>query len=190
MRRRRRKASPRPSIGDCAEWLRPGMVLLVSKRGLFRRVVRWVTRSPWTHAAVIDETAAGVWLVVEAVAIGVVGQRLDHYLDDARYDALLVRDAPGLGLPDREEILRAAWLDVGRGYDAVGLLGVLARRGLGLPVVSAFDDEDRYFCSELVSAAFLDGAGIALATGQPAGLVAPGDIAASPALRDVWSWEA
>src|SRR3989304_3996603 len=63
----------RPRLGDIADILRPGMVLLVSKRGLFRRIVRAVTGSHWTHAALIDHNAGGLWIVIEAVAAGGIG---------------------------------------------------------------------------------------------------------------------
>jgi len=180
----------RPRLGDIADILRPGMVLLVSKRGLFRRIVRAVTGSHWTHAALIDHNAGGIWIVIEAVAAGVIGQRLEHYFEDTRYDAILVRDPVLLGTPERLEVLRSAWLRVGRGYDPLGLLGILLRRSLGLPITTEFDIAGRDFCSEMSGWAFQDGAGLALKPGVPPSQLAPGDLADAPALRDVWRWPA
>ncbi|HLA19794.1 MAG TPA: hypothetical protein VJ253_10780, partial [Dehalococcoidia bacterium] len=95
-----------------------------------------------------------------------------------------------LGTPERLEVLRSAWLRVGRGYDPLGLLGILLRRSLGLPITTEFDIAGRDFCSEMSGWAFQDGAGLALKPGVPPSQLAPGDLADAPALRDVWRWPA
>src|SRR3972149_921434 len=121
----------RPRIGDLAEILEPGQILLVSRSGVFPEIIKRVTHSPWTHAALIDHNAGGVWIAVEAIRPGPVGTRRGHYFADPHYTAMAVLEVPALSWDQRLRVLQTAWLQVGQGYDLRGTAGGAAAGAAG-----------------------------------------------------------
>ena len=173
-------------------------MLLIARRGWLGWLIRRVTRSPYSHVALVDRTAAGIWLTVEAADLdGVGAKRLESYLEDASVTGLLLRDSSILSDQDRAEVMRAAWLRVGAGYDTLQLVGMYARRRMpwmfgGRARALAgnrLDSARRLICSELVTVAYQQGAGFALAPpGVGAGMVDPGHLARTARLVDLWRW--
>src|SRR3990172_3256947 len=175
-------------MGDLAEILEPGQILLVSRSGVFPEIIKRVTHSPWTHAALIDHNAGGVWIAVEAIRPGPVGTRLEHYFEDPHYTAMAVLEVPALSWDQRLRVLQTAWLQVGQGYDLWGTAGIAVKRSLGWAIGNQMDAQGRKFCSELVSFAHVQGAGMDLVPGEPDGQTAPGDLYLSPVVRKIWEW--
>ena len=190
----------RPAFAQVQPRLVVGQVLLVRRRGLVGWLIRRVTRSAWNHAALVDQTQSGVWVTVEASDNNRVTARLlTTHLHDQTVTGLLLRDSSLLTFQDRQRIMEAAWLQVGRRYDTLQLAGIYLRRRLpwlfgGSRCALAenrLDSRDRLICSELVTVAYLKGAGMRLAPeGVAVGNVDPGHLATTAKLFTVWSWQA
>jgi len=98
------------------------------------RTAMW---SAWSHCGIIDGTT-----VIEAVmGHGVVETPLDEFL--ARSSAWEVIEIPAA---DPAAVIAAARSQIGKPYDAKGVLGIAVRR--------AWQQPDAWFCSELVAWAF------------------------------------
>lgn len=188
----------RPSIAELLPIAQPGQVLLVRRRGFLGWLIRRVTRSEYSHSALIDRTESGVVVTVEAADLaGVKALRLNAHLEDPGVTGLLLRDA-ALTPSERAAVMKAAWLRVGRGYDTLQLLSIYVRHRLpwlfgGRRALEAnrLDQADRLICSELVTIAYQEGAGLSLAPeGVVTGNVDPGMLAVAPTLVDVWRWPA
>lgn len=105
----------------------PGSVLL--------RTALW---SPWSHCAIVDGDEA-----IEAAAFGGVRARpLSDMLAHATKAAMIV--LPG----EPEKVIAAARSQIGKPYDWAGVLGFGFRR--------RWQDDDAWFCSELVAWAFAE----------------------------------
>lgn len=103
----------------------PGSILL--------RTFLW---SPWSHCAIVDGEE-----VIEAAAFGGVRARpLADMLADATKMAILT--LPG----DPQAVIAAARSQIGKPYDWQGVAGIGFRR--------RWQDDDAWFCSELVAWAF------------------------------------
>ena len=188
----------RPTVPDLLPLLESGQVLLIARRGWLGWLIRRVTRSSFSHSALIGKTEEGIIFTVEAAdAEGVKALRFERYLEDAGVTRLLLRDSTVLTPWERGAIMRAAWLRVGARYDMMQLVGIWFRRRLpwlfgGKKKALAenrLDSKGAYICSELVSVAYLEGAKINLAPAHVAvGNIDPGMLARSIKLVDVWSW--
>lgn len=107
-------------------------------------VIRWVTRSPYSHVALVVD---GV--LYEALARGV--RRLEGDEAVARmHEAVGMCDLP---VDDRDKEQARFFLEqqVDRGYSVVGLLTAFLSTKLGIHVVVALSGE--YVCSGLVATA-------------------------------------
>lgn len=103
----------------------PGSILL--------RAALW---SPWSHCALVDGDT-----VIEAAAFRGVRERpLHDFMADATKAAVL--SLPG----DPGAVIAAARSQLGKPYDWLGVAGIGFRR--------RWQDEDAWFCSELVAWAF------------------------------------
>ena len=104
----------------------PGSALL--------RVALW---SAWSHCALIDGDD-----VIEATAFHGVRRRplLDLQREASQYAIVQIPAA------DPRAVLDAAASQLGKGYDWLGVFGIGARR--------KWQDDDAWFCSELVAWAF------------------------------------
>lgn len=100
---------------------------------LLLRTALW---SPWSHCAIVDGEE-----VIEAAAFGGVRVRpLADMLAHATKTAILT--LPG----DPQAVIAAARSQIGKPYDWSGVLGFGFRR--------RWQDDDAWFCSELVAWAF------------------------------------
>lgn len=112
---------------------------------LLLRTALW---SPWSHCAIVDGEE-----VIEAAAFGGVRVRpLADMLADATKTAILT--LPG----DPQKVIAAVRSQIGKPYDWSGVLGLGFRR--------RWQDDDAWFCSELVAWAFAE-AGAPLFRTQP-----------------------
>ena len=102
---------------------------------LLLRTALW---SPWSHCAIVDGEE-----VIEAAAFGGVRARpLADMLADATKMAFVT--LPG----DEHAVIAAARSQIGKPYDWAGVLGFGFRR--------RWQDDDAWFCSELVAWAFAE----------------------------------
>lgn len=100
-------------------------------------LIRALTWSQWSHAALLVDDAN----VVEATWPNVRVTPLADVI--AKHTRHIIIDLP-CGNPD--EAIRAALSQVGRSYDLTALFGILIHRD--------WQEDDRWFCSELVAWAF------------------------------------
>lgn len=116
----------------------PGSLLL--------RVALW---SSWSHCAIVDGDQ-----VIEAAALGGVRARpLADLVAESSRTAVLEIPAR-----DPASVIAAARSQVGKPYDWMGVIGIGVRR--------RWQDNDRWFCSELIAWAF-ERSGWPLFRGQP-----------------------
>lgn len=102
-------------------------------------LIRAVTWSKWSHVALIDgdEVIEATWPVVRVAPLADV---------IAKHSAHVIVDLP-CACP--EFVIEAARSQVGKPYDLTALFGLLMHRD--------WQEEDRWFCSELVAWAFSQG---------------------------------
>jgi cell wall-associated NlpC family hydrolase len=158
---------------------RPGDLLLFYGGHRLGWWIECATRSPFYHVALYDDAG----YVVDAAPRGVVRRRVDDGTTGTRY---IVAPAPeGRG----EAALAWTKEQIGRPFDALGMLVVLGHLALGrtpLPITHFVGTRPRrrFTCSHLVAQAFRQ-AGVELAPGREPAMVAPGDFACLAAAEDV-----
>lgn len=139
-------------------------IALFRGRGLLSAAIRWQTASQYSHAAVVlpDGKIIEAWQG-EGVRITTLDsvQGVDFF-------------KVWLTSTQRDEVLRFLAGQIGMGYDYLGVLRFLTRFR-GAP-------DNRWFCSELVFAAFLH-AGVPLLARTEAHEVSPGMLSRSTLLR-------
>lgn len=120
-------------------------VVLTSQRGVFSALIRAVTRSKFSHAAVVTRHGS----LIEAVMRGVVRRSLVGVWTSRREWICVFRPPSGVALvsPDRQSMSTVAEEGFANPYSLLGAAGtkltwLKALRGQG------------YFCSELVAVAF------------------------------------
>ena len=108
-------------------------VLLCSSNKLGSRIIRAVTWSRWSHAAIIDgdEVIEAVWPRVR------VSPLADALVSHPRW---VIIDIP---VVDEALAIAAARSQVGKPYDLLGVLGLGLKRN--------WQEDDSWWCSELVS---------------------------------------
>jgi len=188
----------RPTVAELLPLLDSAQVLLVARRGWLSALIRRVTESRYSHSTLLGRTAEGVVYTLEAAdADGVKALRFERYLDDESVTGLLIRDSSVLTPFERVRIMEAGWLRVEAKYDTWAIVGIYLRRRLpwlfgGRKKALAENrlaDDGKFFCSELVSVAYKEGASLNLAPPHVAiGNVDPGMLATTTKLRDVWRW--
>jgi hypothetical protein len=149
------------------------MIALYKGRSLISRIIRCVNWSDYSHAAWVDTVNN---YVIEAWSGGV-----------RKADSLHTNHTPGtivdvfdvdVTVAQREAIAQFMVLQVGKRYDYRGIVHFITRRS------ESAAGQDRWFCSELVLAAYR-AAGIDLLSRIPAYKVFPGMLAYSPLLKPV-----
>jgi len=129
--------------------MRSGDVLLFRGCGVLSRLIRRATHCDYSHAGLLFRYRGRVYCL-EAVGKGVrltpVSRLLDHYPEGVFYCAV---EAPD---PVRESALEFGFQQLSLGYDVLGLVRfalalLLAKRLPAKP-------DQRWFCSELVAAAY------------------------------------
>lgn len=113
-------------------------VLFTRSHALGSVLLRTALWSPWSHCALVDGDT-----VIEAAAFdGVRASPLADLLAHATKAAMIV--LPG----EPEKVIAAARSQIGKPYDWAGVLGFGFRR--------RWQDDDAWFCSELVAWAFAE----------------------------------
>jgi uncharacterized protein YycO len=141
-------------------------ILLFRGRGFFSQLIRWQTRSRYSHAAFLLPDGR----VLEAWHSGVRIAALRSWRDIEAFD-VQAADAHQWAA-----VMTFARAQVGRGYDFRGVLRFLSRRRQ--------PHDEQWFCSELVFAA-LQHAGVDLLRDTDPAEVSPGMLARSPLLSPV-----
>ncbi len=146
--------------------LRPGDVLLVEGNNRISRVIRYLTQSTWSHAALYvgsltgraDENGEPHVLVEVDMSVGVTSAPLSKYLD---FHTRVCR-AVGLSDEDCAKVCSYAVERIGCGYDLKNISD-LARYLIPLPVPQRWrrrmialgsGDPTRLICSTLIAQAF------------------------------------
>ncbi|HJW26438.1 MAG TPA: YiiX/YebB-like N1pC/P60 family cysteine hydrolase [Rhodocyclaceae bacterium] len=114
-------------------------VLFCTSRLPGAALIRAVTWSAWSHVALVDgdQVIEAVWPAVRVAPLAeVIASHSDHVIAD-------------LPCHSPEDVIKAARSQVGKPYDLTALAGLLAHRD--------WQENDRWFCSELVAWAFSQG---------------------------------
>lgn len=141
-------------------------VLLYHEHGLIDSLIRWQTRSIYSHAALATDEGT----IIESVPGAGVRERERTDRDNTAADAFEVR---GMGPADWAKAINFARKEIGCGYDYLGVARFISRR--------EDSDNNRWFCSELVFAA-LHEAGFSVLQRIAAWAVSPGLLSLSPDL--------
>lgn len=146
-------------------------VLLFRGRGLISALIRWQTRSRWSHAAILDP---GTMQMYEAWQGG--GVRMKWWPNVTDRKDIEVFDVP---VTNEQRVAMCIFLraQLGKRYDYLSVIRFVTRH--------RSKDDSKWFCSEMVYAAF-QAAGInLLAPDVMAWEVSPGMLAKSPLLQKV-----
>jgi hypothetical protein len=163
--------------------IRDGDILLFRGKSWLSRMICRVTRSPYSHAAIVTWWNDRL-MVLEAVGKGVVVSRMSIVVN--QYSGKIDLWTTDMGLA-RAEVIRAAQRLLGKRYSPYKLIRNLARLVLGRPRHDEADPEappEDFVCSEFVSRVWRAG-GIDLVQDSPDVYTKPSDIAKSPHLRRV-----
>lgn len=162
--------------------LRPGELLVALYRGsgLIGKAIRWQTRSGYAHAALARVEDFGPWsgsfggaALIEAME-GKGVRRLLAPIDYHKADWFRV----ALDAQERAQVWGFAEEQVGKGYDYTMVLRFVSRRQ------ESRKSTGKWFCSELVFAAFAS-AGVDLLARTEPWEVSPGLLSRSPYLEQV-----
>lgn len=143
------------------------VALFTAGTGIIPRLIQWQTDSYYWHAGLLFND---LWLIEANTSDGVVERKLTDYRGVELYTV------ENITQEDIARIYEFAWVQIGKGYDYWGVLRFISRRLL--------PENDRWFCSELVYAAF-QAAEIHLLERVEAWQVSPGLLARSPRLHRV-----
>ena len=148
----------RPSVAQLEGHLRPGQVLLVQRHGVVSRAIRKVTKSEWSHVALLAESM-DVWILIESTTRwnAVAAVKLETTLYDPSVTALLFRDRSDLLEGERRRIVQAAWLQTGDAYDQGINADILWQRITGWQGI--LNRTRAKNCAEMVARAYLLGWG-------------------------------
>jgi uncharacterized protein YycO len=141
-------------------------IILVRGTGPISKTIRYVTHSPYSHAAIY--VGGGV---VEADWYGVQFSNIDYKYKDKAFDVFRLRKSY---YTERKKIVDYAMSQMGKKYDYLGLYGIL-RSYIKHKDDNPYDSKDHYWCSELVADAYLKG-GYHLSKDKETHLISPGDI--------------
>ena len=160
-----------------ATLLRPADVLLVGRTGGISDAIRRVTKSRFSHTALLAQSH-GAWIVIEATTDvnGCAARKLEVITDDPTVETLVLRRIFGGITMFQDAVVQAMWLQTGLPYSQRVNLEIL----LGLPVRHA----DGINCAAAINEAYFHGLGVYLT--DPA-LPTPEAIAQSPRLVEVWA---
>lgn len=169
--------------GGIRRAIRDGDILLFRGKSWISRVIRRVTRSPYSHAAIVAWWGDRL-MVLEAVGKGIVVSRMSVVVNQYSGKVELWTTDEDLA---RTEVIRTAQRLLGKRYSIYKLIRNLRRMLLGRPRHDEADPEappDDFVCSEFVSRVWRAG-GIDLVADAPDLYTKPSDIARSPRLRKV-----
>ena len=158
--------SPQATPNICAALSQPGDVLLVEGNNRVSGIIKYLTQSTWSHAALYvgaidgaDEPDGEPHVLIEAnIGEGVTSAPLSKYFP---YHTRLCRPV-GLSFEDRTTVCRYAINRIGFGYDTKNILDLM-RYLIPLPIpqrwrrrMIAFGSGDptKIICSALIAQAF------------------------------------
>lgn len=142
-------------------------VLLFRGRGIISALIRWQTRSVYSHAALLMPDGK---IIESWQGEGVRTKQLTDWSNIDQFEVV------GMTSEQWIDAIEFARLQIGRGYDYLGVIRFISRRSMPA--------NGRWFCSELVFMA-LRVAGVDLLARIEAGEVSPGVLALSPLLKEV-----
>jgi len=150
------------------------MIALYKGTSSMSRLIRWATWSQYSHAAWINDQSGQC---IQAWRAGVVSSRSfsEGHKPGTAVDFFSVR---GEGSDESSAIESVLNLELGKSYDVAGILGFVIRRDR--------QNQDRWFCSELVFHAY-ECVGLHLLSRVPPCKVFPGMLAISPLLKHEYS---
>ena len=168
-----RAAAETRRYADVRSGMQAGDVVLFRGSGLASRAIRWLTKSPYSHAALVFLFEGRVYCL-EAVGSGVRLSLISEVL--ARYHGGIDHfDVPGASEDQRRGALGFAFQQLGKLYDKTGIWRFL------LSIVTGrrrrVREDQAWFCSELVAAAYRRH-GLALVP-ESAAYTSPADLALS-----------
>lgn len=144
------------------------MIVFYRGTSMLSRAIRWFTRSHYSHVAyeqsngnLIEAWTHGVRMVADYATDHTAGTAVEWYRVE------------GVTPEQRERAETFMRKQLGKKYDVRGILGFLRHRDI--------ENQERWFCSELVFEAFRQ-AGVELLARVPAFKVSPGDLNQSPRL--------
>lgn len=145
-----------------------GDLIFFKKDGFYDKGIEWLTRSDYTHVA----TDIGGGMLIESYPGEGVRQRIwmQHEPDMYRFR---VKDSNPVVYQSHLPWLKQ---QIGKGYDWPGIAGIAFNR-------VSFNDPTEWFCSELCMV-FQEVCGYILIE-RDERMVAPGDLASSPELRQL-----
>jgi hypothetical protein len=142
-----------PTVFAAGPDLRTGDVVFQTSRSRQSLPIQRATRSPWSHVGIVERTPSGIF-VLEAI----------QPVSRTPWERWRQRGAGG-----RVRVMRARALDAA----AAGRVVAAAKRYLGRPYDPWFRwDDGALYCSELVTKAFAQGAGLELGRRQTVGELA------------------
>lgn len=135
-----------------------------SGRGIYSSIIRWSTWSWCSHVGIMLSDIH----VIDATGEQGVAIRTPYGDKEARYFTV--------ELPEEKEQKLLVWIksQIGKGYDWSAIYGMAFRKD--------WHNDDKWFCSELVAAAFEE-AGHPLLRSENLSRVTPRDLLMSPYLR-------
>lgn len=160
------EASALPSTLDPQPSTPSPRLLLFRGHGMISSLIRWQTRSEYSHAALLLYDGA---TIIEAwQGAGVRKAQVTNWENIDKFEVISPVNWPlALAFAERQ---------IGKGYDYLQVLRFVSRRGGKL--------DYKWFCSELVFAAILAGGVRLLRTEEP-WRISPGHLALSPLLEPV-----
>jgi hypothetical protein len=183
--RLRNDGRPGVAYSEARSNIRDGDVLMYRGRSLPSMIIRWATRSKYSHAGL-----AAWWnnrlIVLEAVGRGVMVTSLSSNVRSYHGDVEWFTCVSDMTPQQREKMIGFAQAELGKEYDRWSAIV------LGLKILFQRDREKRdalrrerkLFCSAYVAQVY-NAAGVDLKEGVSDRFMSPGDVAASPKLRKV-----
>ena len=116
-------------------------LIFSTRKGIFSKLVRFIT---WSHYSHVDMIVGGDHIIGASVLHGVEEVSLAYRKSVSH--RWVIGEVPTIAAEDDDNIYRALKSQVGKPYDWFGILGFLFHRD--------WQNEDRWFCSELIAWAF------------------------------------
>jgi uncharacterized protein YycO len=175
--RAKRAGAERRSYASARRDLRLGDVLLFRGSGLSSQLIRLFTHSPYSHVGLVFPYQGRVYCF-EAVGVGVrlilMSEVMRRYHGGIDY-----YEVPRAAPEQRTGAISFCFQQLGKIYDRLGILRLVV--AILLNRKPAVRDDQAWFCSELVAAAYRS-QGLPLAPVSSA-YTSPADLAVSPELK-------
>lgn len=113
--------------------MKTAKVVFATNNGIASVFIKLFTLSSWSHCGIID----GSYVIDSTMCSGV--RRIQFGEWKTHYDHYVIVEMP----INREDAIEWARLQVGKKYDPLGILSLLARKNIS--------DANKWFCSELVA---------------------------------------